>query len=67
MCPGEKCLVKNDCIRFNSEKNRYYQSYFTETPFKIEGNVFICEHYRDNEGNTSIIERVGFIKSSKKK
>jgi len=41
MCPGTNCPYKESCYRFTAKPSEYWQSYFTEPPFKGDE----CEMY----------------------
>ena len=44
MCSGGNCPMRETCYRYKAEPSEY-QSYFTETPYKmIEGKIE-CDHY----------------------
>jgi len=42
MCKGTDCPLKNECKRFASIPDEYWQSWFTEIPFDHANNT--CEH-----------------------
>jgi hypothetical protein len=44
-CTGKDCLIKESCKRFTAEGNDYWQSWFTNPPFKIVEDKFTCEMY----------------------
>jgi hypothetical protein len=47
MCPGGNCPMRETCYRYKAKPNDPWQSYFTETPFKmIEGKID-CDHYME--------------------
>ena len=45
MCPGTDCPVKEKCYRFTAPKSEFMQSWFVETPCKVEEGKFTCEMY----------------------
>lgn len=47
MCKGNNCPLKETCYRYSAKPNKYLQSYFTETPYKmIEGRIE-CDYYME--------------------
>lgn len=48
-CTGENCPIKEMCYRFTAKEDELYQSYFTETPGKLENNTFSCDMYWGEE------------------
>ena len=63
-CTGEGCALKEICKRYTAEANPYRQSFFTDTPFKIEDNVLTCDMYW-GESNDSILDQL--LEITKKK
>ena len=45
MCPGTNCPVKEKCYRFTAPQSELMQSWFLETPSKVEEGKFTCEMY----------------------
>jgi hypothetical protein len=46
MCHGNDCPLKTKCYRYTAYASEYWQSIFTEVPYK-DGD---CQHYWDNNG-----------------
>ena len=44
MCPGGNCPMKETCYRYKAKPSEY-QSYFTETPFKMVEGKIECDYY----------------------
>jgi len=44
-CTGKDCPFKDDCKRFTTEGNDYWQSWFFEPPFKIVDDKFKCDMF----------------------
>jgi hypothetical protein len=42
MCNGKDCPIKEKCYRFTAPKG-IRQSYFLETPGKMEDGKFVCD------------------------
>ena len=42
MCNGESCPKKEDCWRFTATPDKYWQSYFSESPMAKYGE---CDHF----------------------
>jgi hypothetical protein len=61
MCLGEKCEIKNSCLRFKGKWNEYYQNIFTEIPFIIHEEKQFCPKFikyneeveKNNKDNSS--------------
>jgi hypothetical protein len=47
MCRGKDCPIKEKCYKFTAPKG-VWQSYYTETPGKMEDGKFVCNKYWDN-------------------
>jgi hypothetical protein len=45
MCRDNECKDKVTCYRYNAPANKYYQSYFVNSPRKTDA----CEYYWDYE------------------
>lgn len=41
MCVGQGCPQKNKCYRYRAEPTPYRQSYFMDTPLKMDG----CDYF----------------------
>lgn len=59
MCKGENCPVRKRCYRYNAEPEKY-QSYFVDSPGKLENNVFTCDMYW-GKGSDSIMKQIQII------
>ena len=45
MCVGLNCPLKEKCYRYTAKVSKFWQSYFTEVPYK-DGK---CEYFWDNK------------------
>lgn len=53
MCLDNNCPLKETCLRFKGEINKYRQSYFEKSPL----NNNECEYYYEIKQNTPITEK----------
>lgn len=44
-CKGLDCPIKETCYRYKAQDNEFRQSYFTNTPYRIEDGVIVCDYY----------------------
>ena len=54
MCKDNNCLLKDNCLRFKGEPNKYQQSYFLESPLKSDNT---CEYFYEIKKNTPLTEK----------
>ena len=53
MCTGISCPMKETCLRYKGEVNKYRQSFFKDIPL-VDGK---CEYYWEIKENTPLTEK----------
>lgn len=52
MCSGGNCPMKETCYRYKAKPSEFWQSYFTEIPFKMVEGKIECTHYMELYNNS---------------
>jgi hypothetical protein len=66
MCSGDKCPLKEKCVRFTANPNGHRQSYFMSPPFTIKDKLFNCD-FLWTPNQTSILDQLETITNGKEK
>ena len=49
MCEGTECPLKTFCYRYTAQPSPFWQSYFTETPFKEDSCKYFVADVKLNQ------------------